>query len=592
MNRHRATTFGWVRWTALALFTGLLVALCIASAPGSQAASESGLPLIDVCPKDAPFAGTPESDLAGLLGERPVQITTDNSPEHIWSTGGFTGLRSHVYDLGCAMDPTSWARIVGASSDSKIVNAITSLGNSIVSLTDSVDRRSWQPGQIISFLSDFVSRVTGVIEVNIITPFLVLGVLVATSLLMWKSFDGDVSGTAMNVGWIMVVLTVSTVLLVFPLMAAQSGQAAGGSVVAMLNGGATPSDAATNQIVKNVEYQGWLRRNFGGDETEVGKTYGPDLLASTRVSWAELDSVRALPPKDQGKAMQAITERKAKEFKDIALKVKEADPTAYQYLTGSRSSSWEAVAEFLFVLASCTFRLLTALLMITATVTIVVLTIFWLVATPILVLPKVFRFSGQELGMTLINGMIRSVVIVLGAAVASWVFGIYLQAAIAPGLSLWFSLLMLIIGTGIAWAVLGPIAKFKEIVSLGKADGHSIVAKYLGSAALAYIGGRIGGKAAGKEIADQEEEAPQERLSEDVQEPKVVQATIYNPEPAFVPERPTHVDGEALQGTVIPALPGGAPVYERGETPPPPPDESASPYVPYERSDDNEGANL
>lgn len=577
------------RWAFLmALFT---LVFCAPASASPQRAPD--IPGIEICPKEAPFAATPESGLAGLLGERPVKITTDNSPEHIWTTGGFAGLRSHTYDLGCAMDPTSYTRVTYARMDSSITNAITSIGDSIVSLTDSVDRRAWEPGWVVSFLQDFATRATGIINTTILIPFLGLGLLATTALLLFRAHHGDIGTAASAVGWTLIVMTVSSLLLLSPLLASKTAQMTGGATVAALNNGANPSDAATNQIVKNVQYQGWLRRNFGSAQTWVGTKYGPDLLASTRVSWAELDRINALPVDDQPDARKELTDRKAEEFKAIAEKIENKDPIAYRYVTGEEAGSAETLVELLFVLASCAFRLAASVLMIICTITLVLLAIIWLVAAPIIVLPSVGRFSGQEMGMSLANSAVRALGYVLAAAIGSWLFGIYLQAAMAPGMTLWWSLLMLVLGSGIAWTVIRPDRKFLSIVSLGRVDGYGYVGRLLTSAAIAYFTGRIAGRTAAREVLDDDEEP--ERLSEDVSQPtRTVHANIYNPARPFVPETPTTVDAEPLQGKVIQSLPSGVPAYERStgeqETPAPPPDGASSPYTPYERTDDNEGA--
>lgn len=584
----------WFSWLLLLVSIGLLIAMVFANS--AQAAQKApNIPGIEICPKEAPFAATPDSGLAGLLGERPIKITTDNTPEHIWSTGGFAGLRSHTYDLGCAMNPTTWSRITYARMDQSISNTVTSIGDSVVSLADSVDRRAWQPGWVITFLDDFANRTAGIVDVTIMIPFLGVTLIAATGLLLLRAHHGDMGTAATNVGWVLVVMTVSGLLLLSPLLAAKTAQVGGGGVVAALNDGANPSDAATNQIVKNVQYQGWLRRNFGSTQTWVGDTYGPDLLASTRVSWAELDKINALPPREQPAARKELTEKKAAQFEEIAEKIKEADPIAYRYVTGEETGATETLVELLFVLASCGFRLATSILMIICTITLVLLAIIWLVTSPILILPQVGRFAGQEMGMGLANSAVRAIGYVLAAAIGSWLFGIYLQAAMAPGMAVWWSLLLLILGSGIAWTVIRPDRKFLSIVSLGRVDGYGYVGRLLTQAAIGYFTGRIAGRAAAREVLDDDE--PVERLSEDIQGPQVrtVHANIYNPAPAFVPDRPTTVDAEPVQGTVVRSLPSGIPVYERRSaddttTPTPPPDGTSSPYTPYERTDDNEGA--
>lgn len=564
----------------LALLAGLFL---LSTSPARAAGAGVDIPGVDVCPKNAPFAATPESGLPGLLGERPIHITTDNSPDHIWSTGGFAGLRSHTYDMGCALDPTSWVRIANANTDSRISNTITSAGDSVVALTDSVDRRAWQPGWVISFLDEFARRATGVVNTEIMLPFLGLTIIASVGIMIFRSHRGDISASASSTGWIFVVLLISTLVVSAPLMIAKVGQSSTGMVVAALNSGDDPSDAATNKIVKNVAYQAWLRHTFGTAESATAVKYGPSLLASTRVSWAELDAINA--SKDQGKAREALTKVKAKQYKDIAAKVEQEDPTAYQYLTGREMTGGESLAQLAFMIAASMFRLAVSILMITATITLVLLAIMWLVLTPLIIMPRIFRFSGQEIGMGLINSAVKAIGFVLAAAVGSWLFGVYLQSAMAPGMSLWWSLLLLIIGSGIAWTTIRPDRKFLSIVSLGRVDGYGYVGRMLRGFAMAYIGGRIAGRTIAEHDEKDEEDTPSPA-------PQVVQATIFNPARPFVAETATHVDGEPLQGRVVQSLPSSA-FYERPTgTPNPPPDAARSPYEPYVRTDDddNEGA--
>lgn len=581
------TIFRWAFvLTLLFIFIGAAVASgAQASAP--QAAID--IPGVDVCAKNAPFVNTPDSGLAGLVGERPLKITTDNSPEHIWSTGGFGGLRSYTYDLGCAIDPTSWVRVTNANTEAGLANWITSVSNAMTSLTDSVDRRAWQPGYVTTFLEDFATRAMGVVDASILVPMLGLGLVGATALLLYRAHDGNIGAVAGSIGWIMVVLTTTSLLILAPLILSDGATAGGGMVATTLNNGANPSDAATNQIVKNVQYQGWLRRNFGSQDTLVAKRYGPDLLASTRISWAELDTINKARPSEQPKVRKALSDKKEKAFKDIAEKVKDEDPIAYKYLTGEESTSTETLLEVLFVLATCLFRLATAILMIACTITLVLLAIIWVVATPALVLPPAGRFNGQEMGMGLVNSATRALGYVVAAVFGSWLFGIYLQACLAPGMSAWWSLGLLVLGSGIAWTVIRPDRKFLSIISLGRVNGYGYVGKMVYTAAIAYFTGRIAGRAAGEEVVESlEDEDEQARPAQVRTQPAVtatptVHADIYTPAAPFIHEGP--------------ALPGGLPPYERetGEPvaakPAPPPDDAESPYErPAESTTETEGA--
>lgn len=583
-----------------------------------------GVPGIEVCPKSAPFAQTPQDGLAGLLGERPIEITTDNSPQHLWTTGGFAGMTPHTYDLGCALDPTSWMKTANASTDAQISGAINSVGDAMVSLTDSVDRRAWQPGWVTTALKGFANRASGIIDQRIIIPFAGLGILLGALKVLRTATDGNVSGALTSAGWMFTVTLVSGVLLLGPIAASQWTQSGGGFLVATLNNGANASDSTTNDIVYSVQYQGWLRRTFGSAQTEVAAKYGPDLLASERVSWAELDA------NDTPAKRNDLAETKAKQFKAIAAKVKEDDPIAYRSLTGENTSSIESLAQLAFAFFACFFRLATSLLIIIATLMLVFLAVIWLAATPLLLIPEAqvkrfggggmkmgggrmggggmhnrfgsgspgsgrLRFSGQDLARSLSESATRAIGYVLVAAIGSWLFNVFLQACLAPGLNMWWSLLLLILGTGVGWTMIRPDLKAMSILSLGHVQGYGVVAKLLKGWAM----GTLIGSVAGSKVAKAEEkEEPVERMSEN--DPSVppsapVYADIYHPDKIFTPEQPTHVDGEPLPSAPAPRVITSMPHYERpvddgdDATVTPPNSDASSPYIPYDRTD--EGAN-
>lgn len=579
MNRHlKRPTFRWFSWVILMTFVGLLVGLV-----GAQKADAVDLPGVEVCKKTAPFAQTPQQGLAGALGERPVVVTNSLKPSEIWSTGGFAGLRTSVYDLGCGVDPTTWSRVASANSDAGAANGFTSLGNALVAITDSVDRRAWSPGWITSFLEDFARQVTGQANVKILIPYLGVGILLTILVLLYRSSDGDYTAAAQAIGWTVVVITITTMLLASPMAASRAAQQAGGLAVSTLHGGTSASDAQTNEIVEHIQYQGWLRRTFGSEVSPAALQYGPALLASTRVSWTELDAINRLAPADQPKARTALTEKKAEQFVDIAEKIKDMDPGAYRYLTGEESAWGEALLELAFVVASSVFRLAVGILMITCVVMLTVLAVAWVIISVILPLPKIFNFSGRELGMLIINNAVAGLRYVLEAALASWVFGIYLQACLGPGIKPFWSLVLLIIGTGIAWTLIAPIAKFKAIATLGRARGDSATARWLKTLFSTYIGARLAGVTLPAKSAPEESTVTPAAAPTESRPLDTVYATVYVP-----PTPPV----ATIEGTIVPAI--GPGVYSRpdpepGPGPLPPPDDSKV-YRIYSDDDDNEGA--
>jgi hypothetical protein len=592
MAKHKGNAPRYLALLGILVLAGILIGVSFASSAKAAAPEAANIPGIELCEPDAPFALTPKSGVAGLLGERPKQITTDNSPDHIWSTGGFSGLKSYTYDLGC--NPKDWFRNANANGGSAFSNLVMSTGDAMVSLADSTDRRAWSPTWVMSFLDDFAIRAMGMSNTLLILPYLGISLAAVTVLMLLRAREGNISAQAKSTGWIMVVLAITSGLLLFPMITAKAGTRVGVESVAALNGGDNPSDAVTNQVVKNVQYQGWLRRNFG-DDTVAAEKYGPALLSTVRVSWAEMDAVEAKPKEERAKARAALTKKKGDQFKGIAAKIKKDHKNAYRHLTGEvQVGPVETIVEVLFVAMACILRIAISILMIACVISLTILTIFWVLLTPALILPETKRFSGQRVGMGLISNSALTVRYVLEAAVGSWLFGLYLQACMAPGLNLWWSLLLLVLGTVVAWMTIAPFKKLKSILSLGRADGTSYMAKVAKMAMATYAPMVTGAVAAWRvnKHTDEKAEEAEEKLSENRPQPQIVEAKIFNPGEA--PDMWSHTqhfpDADRTLPTGGPQPLPSRPLYQRGDSPPPPEDKKESPYQPYERTDDNEGA--
>lgn len=569
----------------------LLVALTGVGAGQAQAID---IPGVDVCKKDAPFPAVPGAGLPGLAGERPQHVTNDTDPGHIWSTGGFAGLQSHPYDLGCALDPTSYSSVVSANADSKVGNGISGVAQAGTSLTDALDRRAWQPQYITAFLSAFASRTVDVAQARVVVPFIGFGILAASILILLRRWRGDVAGAAQDASWILLVLGVSAGIVLTPLLLSSGSLKVGSAAVGMLNDAPNASDGATNSIVESVHYQAWLRRSFGDADTDTARKFGPALLASQRFTWTERDEAARLKGDARGKYLDGLVEAKSNAFKDIAAKIKDGpdrDPVAYRHLTGADSGSSVTVLEVLFAAAAGLFRIAIDILVILCALMLCVIPIIWLIATPYLLSPK-----GQAFGRDLIDNVVRALTYVAEAALVAWVFNIWMQVCLQPGTSGWWSLLLLALGASIAWIMLAPFHKAAAIISLGHMNGSGWLMGLAKTAALAYVTGRIAGGAAADKVKE-EEEAPVPAPAIDLPKPPPVVASIYSPTAVFDPDVRSHFTpnpGAGLPPVASPGLPS-EPYVRPAPVPPtaPPPDATTAPDEPtYTRTDENEGADL
>jgi hypothetical protein len=558
-------------WFVLSVLLGLVVLVAVAGR--SQAAPAIDIPGINVCSPTPPVADPPNVGMIGVIGERPSVVSPRLDPETVWSNGGFAGMYAAPYDLGCAADPSSYLNLAEAKGNSALTNTALGVGFMGTSLADSVDRRAWNPSWISTFLGDFADRATGLIEREVMVPFLFAGLAAASLIALWKFHDGNVAGAAKAFGWVVFVLTLSWILLIAPTWAASTAQSGSAGLVSVLSQGPNASDSATDRTAEAVHYQGWLRRTFGTENTAVATKYGPALLAAQRITWDEWRQVEGRPER-----LQALRAQKAESFKGIAEKVKAEDPGAYQWLTGAKDPSGIAMVEAAYAWAAAFFRLAADFLLLLSTLMLVVLCLAWLLGAPVLVTP-----TGQALGVGMLNASARAVGYVLQAAIGSWLFGLYLQACLQPGQSTWWSALLLIVGTILAWTLIRPDRKALALATMGRVNGTGKLVRLLTGLAMAYVGGKAAGKVvAGAVRRDVERDItppplPSEPVAAPAPIPTVVVGNVHEIryEAAGLPGEAV-IDGEVIYDSRDAAVVGPGAIYQRPEEPMPTPPPAGS----------------
>jgi hypothetical protein len=485
----------------------------------------------------------PDEGLGGQLGERPIQeAPKGEAPDHIYTSGGYGGLLSNNYDLGCALDPSTYARVTKGTADQSATNLFVQTGIAITALTDSVDRRAWNPSWIGDFMSSFAGRAAAVIQLRVWFPLLGLGLIGATLMLLMKHRMGDVSGAATGVVWVFLVLAIGVVVMTAPTSISNTTQQAGAAGISALNGGTNPSDAVTDRVTSAVLYQGWLRRTFGSEQSESAKTYGPRLFDASRLTYADMTRIEGVAKDKRGDEFKDVVKEKAEVYKDTAKAIEEQDPTAYKWLTGRAERNGVAFVEMLFALVANGFRLAVDILMVMATVLIIVLGLAWGFLAPWLV-----GSYGRGLGILLLNNTARSVGYVAVAAGGSWAFTIYSEAAMQQGMPVWWSLLLLLIGTIVFWSLIRPDRKALSLLTAGQVDGGSRLLRTISRLAMAYFGGRVAGAAAAHEIREDQEEEPVERSEDQTvpTAPEPIYGTI-DPEPEHVQKYAVPAAGRSL----------------------------------------------
>src|SRR3712207_4235190 len=123
--------------------------------------------------------------------------------------------------------------------------------------------------------------------------------------------------------------------------------------------------------------------------------------------------------------------------------------------------------------------------MILSVIACAVLSIVWLVAAAWTMTPR-----GEGLGRGIISGAARAFIFASLAALGSWGWGLWCEFALAPGVSAWWSLVLLFIGLVVFWSLLRPEKKILSIVSAGHINGLGASSRWLVGKLATYVAAR------------------------------------------------------------------------------------------------------
>lgn len=314
-----------------------LAAGSASAAPVSASASGRAAILPDC--KEAP---KPNSPWGNPLTVKPATTSTadpfaPDSKVSIASVYG-TGYGVFNYDNGCGpgsgIMPSLGAGIVNVGG-MEWPATLSSMGSYVQSLL--VEPEKW-----ISVLDAPVQEATAAVTEGFWRPWLVIAMLLVAALVLSRSVSGRLAGGLTATVWAVLVLTISAWLVNYPTEATELvDDGVKTAAVEISNGfsGSEGSESAAaamsrqwDEIDRATVYRTWLDATFGSSTSKTAQTYGPDIFKSTHFTWAEWDAYQADP---EGKGKEII-EAKAENFTEAADKVKEADPIAYDHLTGNR----------------------------------------------------------------------------------------------------------------------------------------------------------------------------------------------------------------------------------------------------------------
>lgn len=476
------------------------------------------LPGVSDC-KTAPTPEIPGRGLTGFFESEPAQIPqaadpfAPDSQTSIYEQYGYAGLRYNNYDLGCGPD---LARSPDATVGTTIANWVLTFPKATIAATGSLLDTAYDP-TFLGIFDPLVDSVTDALRRTVFEQWVVLVLAAVGTLIIWRSRRASLASTASAIGWALLVMIIATVLFRWPVeagrIADQTVTTSLSAVTGALNGTSGDGEpsagmAATANLHESLLYKAWLGGTFGDANSEVARTYGPEIFDAQALTWAQAETLRNDP--EQG---ERIIEAKNQEFENAAEAIEEQDPDAYEYLVGRRSDNrvGYAVLAALATLCAVPFLLLSGLLVIGALI-IVRLGVMLFPAIATLGMFPTMRQLVIGAGNTMAAAVINAIIFGIGSAVMIRAMGVILDPA--TGLPPWLNIILILLLTIVMWAALRPFRRLTRMVAPGyepihEAGGYfgragrrvgSLGGRLLGASATGFVSGR----AAGAAVAEQE----------------------------------------------------------------------------------------
>jgi hypothetical protein len=437
----------------------LLACSTLAVAPGTA----SALPGIGGCTTPP----TPESPRQGITGffistPDPIPAAEDPFAENAKTTPfeqyGLAGLSWYAYDLGCggaARDPSgsvsTWAARLMFIPAKATVAALTG-----------VSQAALEPTYLSAF-DPLLSGLTDQLRKAVYTPLFPLAVMLTGLLLMAQATRQRVSESTTAIGWCLLVTVLAAALFAWPVRAGHAADTIISKGVGVVSAGITgendePGDQVANLLYGPFLYRMWLMGEFCDPDSRGAATHGEDLLQAQALNWQETQRART-----DG---EQVAEAKQKRFEDVAGKVKDEDPAAYQCVAGHGSASLEAsILADVGVLLMAPFLLIGGLILIAAYLVIRFAVIFapaLLTAGAFFPLRGIVVASGRVVAAAIINGILFTLSVLLVIRVDA--------AILDPATSLpaWLRLVLVGVVTVVMWYLTRPFRKLTTMVTTGR----------------------------------------------------------------------------------------------------------------------------
>lgn len=426
----------------------------------------SAIPGIPDC-KQAPTPDVPGQGIAGFFSNSPDQPPatadpfTPDAKTTIYQQYGYAGLRWSTYDLGCGPDTM---RNPDAVIGTAFANWVVQPALAVTALTGSVTEVAFNP-TFLNVFDPVIEHVSTALHDNLFATWIPAVLALLGILLIWRANRASLATSAAAVGWALIVVILATALFRWPVAAGHAADLTVtrtlGTVVQKLDGRdeqVDPGTAVASNVVDTILYKGWLAGTLGSADSKTAKKYGPALFKAQALTWAEARLLETDP--DAGKK---LLEAKQDQWKDLAQRIKDEDPNAYEYLTGQRSDTRVGYA-FLSLIATflaLPFLLVSALLLLGC---------FMIVRLAVMMFPAFATLGAFPHGRGLVTGLgrtvaaavVNSIIFGIGAGVTVSVLGLLMAPSGAPA---WLGLVLMPLFTFVMWMALKPFRRLTSMVS-------------------------------------------------------------------------------------------------------------------------------
>lgn len=399
-----------------------LIATAVLVLIGAQATSASPtIPGVDCTtePVTGPNSGMASLD-PGPKTWRNEDPFADGARTTIYEVYGWGGLSWTNYDLGCGPDV---ARDSESSGRGIISGFMWDTLIGACAVTTSLLRFAFAPDTLDIF--EPVQRLVADAFGNRIFKALFWLTIIATGIYVSsKGRTGDVVTASKTGGWLFAVMLGTVVVVLWPTSIAPVADkvmlgmvgTAHSAVAGATNPDASIADSAASNLQNGIIYETWKAGMFGRFNGPIADKYGPDLFKAGALTRTEARAIE----QDPGKA-DAIYDAKHEAYSDVAEKIKNENPEAYEYIAGRENAQRAGFAflGWLLFWSSMGFVLVAAILMAVA----LLIIRFALMVLPVIALIAAIRPFGG-----LIIGIGNTVA---GAAYAAVIFGVFSAAYVA-----------------------------------------------------------------------------------------------------------------------------------------------------------------